>query len=301
MPAAIVNVLLGAGVALVTREAVDARKAKRQRHAQGDAVVRAVQQELIELRRVLVDNVWMLRSPDDGGTLRRHSSSRTSVMPLHALPLRIDGLLRLAEPDELLKNRQALSLLSRIVDETSYINVLEGERMRFAAAQDPNRLRWAAIGEMHDEVVSVLDDREWDLVSLSIELFARVLKAQAVVDVIDKERRRSRSLRSRIGGSFYAPNESDRSVFRAFVVADEEDTVNQPGTVSTFALGVSFDDAERAVALLEHYGLVQDDGHGPRLTAQGRVLAGFDAEAWYELASPDPPEETFDWETFDAD
>lgn len=302
MPIEPINVLFGAGVALVAREAVDARKAKQQRHAHGDAVVRAVQEELVDVRKVVRDNIWKLWAPVPGRTLQRHRSFGDSRDPLHPLPLRIDGLLRSEGPDDLLTNRQARRLLSRIVTATTYINVLEGERMRFIAAQDPDRLAWALVSKEHDTLASALDRKDRHLHGLSVELFALVLTAQAVVNVIAAERRRWRKLRSRIGGSYYVPAASDRLFLQKLVDADEQGTFDKPGTLSAFnRFPMSFEDAEGAVATLVHLGLARENDGKWSLTAQGRVLAGSGAEVWHDLASPDPPEEVFDWKMLDAD
>jgi len=286
-----INVLFGAVVALFARELVDARKAKRRLVGGQDVVLRAMKQELEEIRETvalnLLEQLW--DREEAKWTHRNVHHWETQIDPLSPLPDRLDNLVRLDGPPELLGNSQMTGLLSYVVKLVTHIDLIDRQRMRFVSAQ----YRTRAVYLDREEMAERIERWEAKLLDMHVRLLRSAVQAAAIIGVIESDRMDSRRLRSRFG-SIYEPDQFDWGALQQLI--RENDSFELTSMTGSGAGG-----SNPRWDVLEDFGLAERLDHGWFVTARGRLAAGSGERFWRRPRNPDPPQKRVQFANFDPE
>mgnify|MGYP005811989261 CR=1 FL=1 len=283
------NVLLGAVVALIVRELVEARKAKRRLLARHDDLLRVMKQELEDMRETaainLINQLW---DRDEAKFNHRHLLHwETKIDPLSPLPERLEDLMRREGPPELLGNSELMSLLSSAVSLVKHIGLMDRQRMRYVTAlYRPNPLY------LHDQAETAERIERWEelLLKMHIDLLRNTVLGAAMIEVIEADRRDMRRLRSRVR-SVYEPDKFDWEALDQLIrEVDSFELTAMSGS------GVGGSNSRWTV--LKHFGLASDES-GWSVTPRGRLVRGSGSKYWHRPRSPDPPQRRVQYENFD--
>lgn len=279
------NVLFGAAVALLGKEAVDARKQRRKLRAEDDAHLRGIKQELHEIRTVTLKNLVALWDRDEIEWSHRHAYLwETDIDPLSPLPVGLEGLMRQDSSNDFPRNSQVTSLLSHIVASITHTALIDAQRMRFLAAQYRARV---VHPNSQNEVAERVERWERKLLGLHMGLLSSVLHMLAIVEVVEADRLDIRRFRVIRFGTFYEPDEHDWEALQQLLRENDSSELSRGagGHHSRFSV-------------LEDFGLAEFYDGLRFITARGRIAVGSGEKIWRRPRSPDPSEERIDWSTF---
>lgn len=284
-----INVLFGAVVALVVRELVEARKARRRLLARHDDLFRVMRQELEDIRETvavnLINELW---DRDKAQFNHRHLHHwETKIDPLSPLPERLDVLMRQEGPPDLLGNSELMSLLSSTVSLVKHIGLMDRQRMRYVTAlYRPSALY------LHDQAGTAERIERWEglLLKMHIDLLRNAVLGAEMIEVIESDRRDLRRLRSRVR-TVYEPDQFDWEALDQLIrEVDSFELTAMSGS------GVGGSNSRWTV--LKHFGLASDDS-GWSVTPRGRLVRGSGAKYWHRPRNPDPPQRRIQYANFD--